>query len=460
MNRLLEPGKDGVIPRFINIVPVLTVFAFFILNVITPLTADDYFYAFIIGTTNRISSLKEIFFSMSRQYFFIGGRITAHFLVQFFMFIENKLIFDICNTLIYCGFVFLVQFHITGSFKRNPFLFFLINTVLWFFIPAWGENFLWLTGSCNYLWTITIILLFLVPYRKKNDNPGYKLNAALSVLFFFLGVLAGCTNENTGGAVFILLAAYIIKKIMKREKISFFEIAGCMGFLAGFIFLAAAPGNYTRLGTGFQTGVVNQGGFIVRIIKHFFYVTLMFVSNGGLFFSCISLWLGYNIIFVKKGKINFFTCIYFFAGIISAYSMIVSPQFPERAFLSVTVFLYIAALNIIFQTKPELPAFIKNHISVLILFLMILFLGSFLASGKNLMHIYLNNKQRVAWIMDQKEKGVKNIAVKAPVFYRDKHSALYSLNDINSDENGWPNIWIARFYEIDSIKGIDNNEPW
>jgi hypothetical protein len=72
------------------------------------------------------------------------------------------------------------------------------------FSACLGQNFLWLDGSCNYLWTTTIILLFLVPFRKITDNNLYAMNAVSSVLFMFLGALAGISNENSSAAVLFL----------------------------------------------------------------------------------------------------------------------------------------------------------------------------------------------------------------------------------------------------------------
>jgi hypothetical protein len=102
----------------------------------------------------------------------------------------GKPLFNAANTLVYCVFVLLTYFHITGGALRKfkPLLFLAINGFYWFSVPAWGQDFLWLTGSCSYLWTTTIILFFLVPFRKRHDTKDYTPNILLSVFFVFIGV--------------------------------------------------------------------------------------------------------------------------------------------------------------------------------------------------------------------------------------------------------------------------------
>ena len=46
---------------------------------------------------------------------------------------------------------------------KNKFLYLiLIYFILWFNTPAYGQSFIWLTGSANYLWTSVIALLYII----------------------------------------------------------------------------------------------------------------------------------------------------------------------------------------------------------------------------------------------------------------------------------------------------------
>jgi hypothetical protein len=246
-----------------------------------------------------------------------------------------------------------VQFHITGKHtKPNPVLCLALNIFFWFFVPAWGQVFLWLTGSCGYLWPTTIILLFLAPFRKRQDNPEYKLNIPLSILFFFAGILAGWGAENASAAALFLLIAYFVINIIKKNKFTLFEILGVIGFFIGFSLLIAAPGNYARNEVFKQMdwGYSNDP-LLLMLINRFVSVTKIFITNHGLLLVLISLFFSFDLLYHQKRKLSVFSYFYFLAVLASTYSMVLSPTFPDRAFFIVTVFSVITLGNILTQIE-------------------------------------------------------------------------------------------------------------
>jgi hypothetical protein len=204
------------------------------LNILTPLVADDYGFSLLGKNGGHTQSISDILTHCMKNYYITqGGRVVGFFVSAFWTFV-GKPVFNIANTAVYIAFILLLQFHSTGSLKKiNVSLFALINIALWFLVSAWGEVFLWLVGACFYLWTTTLVLLFLVPFRKRSDDANYKLNSIQSVGFFVLSLLAGCSNENTGIAVLTSLTGYFVVRYSK-EKIVLFEIIGFIGFLVGY----------------------------------------------------------------------------------------------------------------------------------------------------------------------------------------------------------------------------------
>ena len=152
------------------------------------------------------------------------------------------------NTLVYVLLVYLIYWHARGNNKEdNPLLLILIHFGLWFLVPVFGQNCLWLIGSCNYLWTTTIILLFLLLIRKNYlKDSGFKI-----IGMFILGIIAGWTNENTAfGLIVITLGTLIIeKREFKKRKILKYQLSGLIGSILGFIMLIIAPGNFVRSST-------------------------------------------------------------------------------------------------------------------------------------------------------------------------------------------------------------------
>ncbi|MCL2129437.1 MAG: DUF6056 family protein [Treponema sp.] len=435
------------------IAAALILILFFILNFFTPLLADDFGYA--IG----ITSIKDILKSVHNMYYSWSGRSIANFVTLFWL-LMGKLFFNTANTLVYFLFVLLFQFHIMGTLKKfNPVFFCCLNILLWYFVPAWGQNFLWLTGSCNYLWTATILLLFLVPFRKKIDNPFYKPGIPMSLLSLFMGILAGWTNENSGAAVLFLFILYFILIITGNRKFSLFEILGVTGFIIGFSLLVFAPGNYERI-EYIRNADPSNDSLIITLIKRLIIITHIFIKNHGFIILGGGALVVFDMLFHQKKKINNYTYSFALAGIAGAYSMLLSPGFPDRAFLIIIIFLGIFLGMILVQLEPGIPKIIERNKLLFFILLFLVFLHSFLFTIKSSRETYSIWQQRIQYITAEKEKGNFDIEVRAPIPVTDRHVALYGLDDIFYDKKIWPNTSIAGYFGLKSIKKINDDVPW
>jgi len=424
-----------------------TVLAFFMLNVYTPLVVvDDFSYS--LG----IYSIADIFKFQYNMYFNWSGRSVGHFLMQFWLLV-GKPFFNVANTVVYCAFILLVQFHITGTFRKfSPLLFLVLNVIFWIFVPAWGQNFLWLTGSDVYLWTITIILSFLVPFRKKFDNPDYELKTSLSVLFLFLGVLAGWSNENSGAAVLFLLVAYFACKIIRKEKVVLFEILGTVGFLVGFVVQIAAPGNYVRMAVAVGDNTINLLTYIQRFIS----ITRVFIDNHGMLFLAITIFLGFDLIYHRKQKLQLFSYFYMLAVLAGIYSTLLAPGLAPRAFLIVTVFMVITLGNVLVQSKLKIPDIVKRNPLWFAIPILVFATFTFLDTTREIVGNYLRWQDRIEYILAEKEKGNLDLVVK-PIYSQNRHLSSWELEDVSPDKEHWANIAAARYFGLDSIR--TNDEP-
>jgi hypothetical protein len=308
------------------------------------------------------------------------------------------------------------------------------------------------------LWPTTIALLFLAPYRKKNEDSLYKLNFPLSVLFFLLGILAGWSYENLGASVLFLLIAYFVMKKINKQKIALFELLGGLGFLIGLYLLVSAPGNYARMELLQNSYMIQDEPFIKGLIRQFLKATEMFFQHSGFLLAGFSALIGFELIFRQKKKINLFTWFYFLAGIVSVYSMTMSPGFPNRAYLIVVVFLCITLLSSLRQAKINLPEVVRKNIPAASVIVLVFFAASFLMASRNVVGIYLKWQDRTQYILEQKAKGVEDIKVKAPIPAGDVHTALHGLEDISTDPSNWTNNSISAFYEVRSIVAAEDAE--
>ena len=213
-----------------------------VLNLITPYIADD--YTFIIkNETGFLNKLTAVYKFQLNYYLTWTGRTIAHLIGQLFLLFPKK-VFSIANSLIFICLVWLIYEHARNEEKHNIIILILIPLLLWKVIPVFGQSFIWLIGSVNYLWTIVILLAFLLFYRKKiikHDN----IIKDIGMLLF--GIIAGWTNENTSFASIIIILGFMIIQKLQKEKIAKWQISGLIGNIIGFGILIGAPGNYARL---------------------------------------------------------------------------------------------------------------------------------------------------------------------------------------------------------------------
>ena len=142
---------------------ILIVALLFVLNHFMPMFADDYSYSFSFLTDERITSIRQILPSQMAHYHKVNGRIVTHTLAQFFL-MMGKTAFDIVNSVATLALLFLIYFHACGTFRNFSISrFSMIAMLLFLETPDFGQSYLWLVGSCNYLFTFVLVLLFLIP---------------------------------------------------------------------------------------------------------------------------------------------------------------------------------------------------------------------------------------------------------------------------------------------------------
>ncbi|SBV95964.1 DUF6056 family protein [uncultured Dysgonomonas sp.] len=381
---------------------ILTVFLCFssilFLNILTPLISDDFAYLFIYGENVRVASVGDIVRSQINHYYQWGGRSVAHFIAQVLLLLPAYFA-DLLNTLVYLGYVFLIYFHITGRGKGSLSLFIFINIAIWFMQPVFGDTVLWLTGSANYLWCTFLILLFLIPYRFYKGN---RLNITGQILaptgLFLLGIIAGWTNENTAGAMILIVVFFFIYYRSYTWKIPGWAIAGLLGAIIGYAVMILAPGNFERAG---------ESAFGLPVIAYrLFNCTLtFFFYSGTLILSCLVIYILYYRFPVgeRKDKLKL-SIIYSIAAIAAVYAMLFSPTFPRRALFGVVTFLIIGA-GILYYNLDFSQKFLRQIRLSIIAIGFISFIFTFYLAAKDI-NIFRNiMKEREVRIELAKRQG-------------------------------------------------------
>ena len=216
----------------------------YLLNVHMPVILDDFDFAISWATGEMLSGFGDIIASQVVHYHTWGGRLVQFF-SQLFMYWGDS-VFNVVNTSMYL--VLLLEIYMIVRPKRRFcwMLILLEHLVLINMIPFFGTVFLWMCGSCNYLFGTALSLLPLLVLRSVKDGGWISSGKFTAVLCFLIGVLGGWTNENmTCGVIALVFVALAVDLLAKRavpKRLIAMWIGQCIGALV----LLLAPGNFAR----------------------------------------------------------------------------------------------------------------------------------------------------------------------------------------------------------------------
>ena len=341
---------------------------FFLRNLLLPLIADDYSYAFIWdgdergnlldgldpNRLSRIDSFSDILYSQWQHYFTWSGRTIAHCFVQFFVWIDN-LIFDVANVFVFAAFVLLLFKIGTGLSLRdmNKIYLLFILAGIYFCTPALAVTTLWLTGACNYLWMSTLIILFLLPFALKYRSANFwRTPPEWSVpIMAFLGLCAGWSIEPGSATACLITLLFVLH--FKRKK-----------NLQPWMKVGLSPGNVHRLEL---TNALEPDDIVPPDEQ---WTPQMFLTNFVIGFlpMCLREWILFVPIILCLNKstvapaVKRFVAMFAGASIVVLLLMMFSPEFPERAGFPSTVFLLIGSLAALKEILSDVKDFCRRRI--------------------------------------------------------------------------------------------------
>lgn len=427
--------------RKFNKIKLLSIFIFiiiFFLNLLTIKVADDYGYSISNGIVDIIS--KEVV-----QYFTWNGRSVAHLIARFFLSMP-KIVFDIANSLVFTYFLNLIYKFVTTD-EDNYILFILITLSVFLFVPFFGQTILWETGSCNYLWMCTLVLQFLYFYRRNDKNINF-------ILLFLLGICAGWSNENTGGACILIALIFTIKNYFENKLIKKELIFGLMGAIIGFLLLVLAPGNAVR-----ALEFVNNNSHIYTIV-HDFTSTIRVIKEGLLYLLITFAFLCFALF---KQRINslIISGIFMFAAIADIGAIILSPVpvLWDRSMFGAAIFAIIAVGILI--NELDLNVMINRYIINMLLSTMVIFSSIALAhTFFDIGYVFIQNYQRNSYIKYQKNNGnLDPIVFQFDSEFMTSYNATYGLNDITPYYSFWYNEDFAKVEGLNTIQST-NKTKW
>ena len=398
-------------------------FLVLVLNLLTVKTSDDLGYSINSG-------LADIIRREYIQYMTWTGRTVAHLIARTFLAMP-KIIFDVCNSIVFCVLTELIARHAAGTQNKvSGMLYGFSALAVFLFAPLFGQTVLWETGSCNYLWTTSIILAFLYVYRKHMNQEGERM-PWFAALFFLCGIAAGWTNENTGGACIMMVLIFLVLYRMKKTALKPWMITGLAGAVIGFVLMIKAPGNAIR-----AQDFINEGGK-AYVLVHDLRNTLNIFGKPE---AQLPLWLAFGACLalrLKQGikKEDLLLSLgYALSGMAAVCAIVLSPVPVEfdRSMFGATIFVIIGVLSLAFplfhaEGNKELHRAAPALLGILCV------LSGF-RYGHALLDLGYTRYQytvRENWVQAQKEAGNVNPVI--PVINNEfftTYNAMYGLNDI------------------------------
>ncbi|MCR5449974.1 MAG: DUF6056 family protein [Solobacterium sp.] len=418
-------------------------FLLFILNILTVPTLDDLGYQINSG-------LLDILHREYVQYMTWTGRTVAHLIARSFLALP-KIIFNICNSLCFVHLCSLVCSHAEGKRHSDNWQLFLISALLiWLFAPLFGQTCLWETGSCNYLWTTMIVMQFLLNYRladsgEENDH---------SLLWMFAaGIPAGWTNENTGGALIMMIIFFTVVQ-WYRKRLRGWMLAGLAGTFTGFAALLLAPGNQVR-----ALDFASTNGKAYDLIHDFYGMLEVFQDGQTCLWLLIAAGIGLMLVQKKYGAVRI-SLFYAVSGAAAVGAIILSPVpvLYDRSMFGSAILLITSFMVMLAETEYDVMT--RKVISAFTV-CMLCFAGfNYLRTLADLSYTLYQHRGREAYTRTQKMLGNLNPTV--PLIYDEfltPYNAMYGLGDLSYYRLFWPNRNYAESHGLESVQAT-SLEKW
>lgn len=437
---------------------ILLVFSIMlVMNILSPLVLDDFAYSYSFADGERITSLSQIIPSMAKHYYIGNGRLLTHSAVQACL-MMSPVVFDIFNSLLFCAMLLLVCYQINGSLKTVSWHQILLSFVfVWLFAPSFGQPFLWLDGSMNYLLPATLLMLGLVPYRfffKEYKKLPAMQSVALSFACLFLSFCIGYTSETVSVIFAVLQVLFCIAFLIKKYRLRIWMIFSFIGNAAGLLLMFSSPTYNQRSEIWGESSVAvtvfNSLKKIPASIKVMIYSLrfpiIVFAAVLILFFLLNRKKKISEIIKEKTDKI-LLTLIFLISTFAFGMFNCFCDYYPNRIWVPAVLFMFIAVCIILSEIKIKSSWFSS---AIIIIFIAVFCLSCVpeIKSAKSKMLEYNDREQ---YVEEEKSKGNTDLELE-PIISDSKYSVFISSGDISdAPENIWLNEVYAKYHGLTSV---------
>ena len=407
-------------------------------NLHTALVADDFQYCFSFADGSRIENVGAILPSMAAHRHVMNGRVFAHALVQLFLLLP-KGIFNVCNALAFTALVYLLARPCRLPEAHSALLLLAVFGCVWILQPEFGQVFLWLDGSLNYLWCAALCLLWLRPWADLFLSGRERCRAA-RIAYVLCSFVVGAWSENSSVAlVFMALLFLALGYFRDKRAPRPWQLCALGAFLAGFLFMMLAPATAANKAAEMRLSVL-LGNFAETGL---FYLRFWPLLLSFALFYALALRKGVG----EKRRV---LALIYLGGSLAGHFVLTFALYCAGRSTYIGLALLIAANALLLGALiengwPKLPAALCA--------LCLLFTVYWVAVGvKDILRTDFLLDYNVELIEECLANGERDIQVPRP-YARTKYSALEGLGYLTADPDAWYNVYMARYYGADSLIG-------
>lgn len=408
-------------------------------NFNTDLVADDYMYCFSFADDSRIESVAQIIPSMAAHRHSMNGRVAAHFLVQLFLMMP-KAVFNIFNAAFFTALIWLIYSIGRQKHEHSCLLAVLCFALIWLLQPQFGQVYLWLDGSVNYLWCAVVCLVWLLPWAGKFLYDR-ELSPAAQAAYIVFSVIVGGFSENASVAlIFMAMLFMLLIGLWQKRKLSQWLWLSLIAAFIGFMYMMLAPAESVNKSAEFN---------IASLFANFIDTGLYYLRFWPLL---ISFGLFYYLAFSQgiEQKVRLLSAV-FFLGSLAGHFVLMFAMYCAGRSTFIGLILLICANTLLF-----VPLFETTHKKLLLtLCALCLCFGTYWG------YVGIRDIQRTHYLLGFNEEiileavaaGEKDIQVPRP-YAQTKYSAIEGLAYLNTEDvTDWPNVYMAKYYGADTMIG-------
>lgn len=423
---------------------VLAAVAFYVLNLLSPEFHDDFVYKFMlvngsVDYSRPINSLTDVFRSQWEHYFVANGRSVVHVLVQVFTGLLGKQIFNVLNAIVFAIFVYLLQYNVTRHLRGKGFFAVTFTLFLGLLLPLFKDTFLWMTGSVNYLWSSTAVLLFLSIYESREHHL---VNDDRVVVWMLpLVLLMGWTHEGISLPLAVSLLVLNLLDFKRSHHTWGFWLT--VAFLVGACITAFAPGNLVRSSAAGGFALSTLGLKVLNGITVFGHLRIVYLA---ILLTAV-LWLVNRPLAHDVLRQNRHLLL---AMLLSVGIVLVAGLTSQRTAFGLELFSMVFVLRLVGQRSACLKGKTLNWCAVA---LSVLLIGFYALLLSHTIPTWQETQRLIAQI-ERNEDGIigtrEHDADVFSGFVRTMISNDAARNAINYDSQGWP-LSIAATFHRDSL---------